>query len=157
MIGPAKRIILQVEPVTDRNKQKLRLFVEAVLNEGRLDLIEELVAADFVGHMTGVPSPVVGPAEVRRFVSSVRSTYADLYIKIEDQIAEEDRVVVRWRATAAPVGAPSSAPTQDPRCTGVWIVRFLAGKQVDAQVECPIVAFDGIRVTADEPQREAPA
>ena len=73
--------------MTERNKQKVRLFVEAVLNEGRLELIEELVAADFVGHMTGVSSPVVGPAEVRRLVSRGRSSYADIYIKIEDQIA----------------------------------------------------------------------
>lgn len=142
--------------MTERNKQKVRLFVEAVLNEGRLELIEELVAADFVGHMTGVSSPVVGPAEVRRLVSRGRSSYADIYIKIEDQIAEEDRVAVRWRATAAPVGAASNSSAQGAQCTGVSIVRFLAGMQVDAQVECPTVAFDRIRTEAHDPKRGDP-
>ncbi len=110
--------------VTERNKQKLRLFVEGVLNEGRLELIEELVAVDFVGQLTGVASPVVGPAELRRLVLRARRAYPGLYAKIEDEIAEEDRVVVRWRATDEAGGA---------RFSGVSIVRFLAGKQVDAR------------------------
>jgi hypothetical protein len=143
--------------VTERNKQKVRLFVEAVLNQGRLELIEELVAADFVGHVTGVASPVVGPAEVRRLVSRGRSSYANLYIKIEDQIAEEDRVAVRWRATAAAAGAPSNPSAQGSECTGVSIVRFLAGKQVDARVECPTITSDWIRFEAHDRQAPSPA
>ena len=139
--------------MTERNKQKVRLFVEAVLNEGRLELIEELVAADFVGHMTGASSPVVGPAEVRRLVSSGRRAYPDLYIKIDDQIAEEDRVVVRWRATAKPVLTASRPPARGARWAGVSIVRFLAGMQVDAQVECPTVAFDWVGVEAPDSER----
>jgi SnoaL-like polyketide cyclase len=129
-----------VKSVTELNKQKVRLFVEAVLNEGRLGLIDELVAADFVGHLTGVRSRVVGPAEVRRLVSSGRRAYPDLYIKIDDQIAEDDRVVVRWRATAAPVVKPSGPPSRVARVAGVSIVRLLAGKQVDAHTDfAPIV------------------
>ena len=124
-----------MKSVTELNKEKVRLFVDAVLNEGRLELIEELVAADFVGHLTGVPSPVVGRAEVRQLVSSGRRAYPDLYIKIDDQIAEDDRVVVRWRATAAPVVKPSGPPTRVAPVAGVSIVRFLAGKQVDARTE----------------------
>jgi predicted SnoaL-like aldol condensation-catalyzing enzyme len=121
--------------VTERNKEKVRLFVEAVLNEGRLELIEELVAADFVGHLTGVPSPVVGRAEVRRLVSGGLRAYPDLYVKIDDQIAEDDRVVVRWRATVAPVVPPSRQPARVACVAGVSIVRLLAGKQVEARTE----------------------
>jgi hypothetical protein len=157
VIWPGTPIIPQVESVTERNKRKVWLFMEAVLNEGRLELIEELVAADFVGHMPGLSSPVVGPAELRRLVSQVRGSYADLYIKIEDQIAEDDRVVVRWRATATSAGEPSNTSEQACRCTGVSIVRFLAGKQVDVRVECPAVAFEWIGVEAYDPQRRSPA
>jgi len=133
-----------VNSLTERNKEKVRLFVDAVLNEGRLDLIEELVAADFVGHLTGVSAPVLGPGEVRRLVSSGRRAWPDLYIKIDDQIDEEDQVVVRWRAAPMPGGAPRDQPRPGARWTGVSIVRFLAGKQVDARTECAIVASDPI-------------
>lgn len=141
--------------MTERNKQKVRLFVEAVLNEGRLELIEELVAADFVGHLTGVPSPVVGRAEVRRLVSSGCRAYPDLYIKIDDQIAEDDRVVVRWRATAVPVVTPGQPP-RVARVEGVSIVRLLAGKQVDSHTEWRTIAADAIREQAADLQGPSP-
>jgi predicted SnoaL-like aldol condensation-catalyzing enzyme len=145
-----------VKPVTERNKTKVRLFVEAVLNEGRLELIEELVAADFVGHLTGVPSPVVGRAEVRRLVSSGRRDYPDLNIKIDDEIAEDDRVVVRWRATATPVMTPSRRPARVARVAGVSIVRLLAGKQVDARTEWATIVADAIREPAGDLQGHSP-
>jgi predicted SnoaL-like aldol condensation-catalyzing enzyme len=124
-----------VKSVTERNKKKVRLFVEAVLNEGRLELIEELVAADFIGHLTGVPSPVRGRAEVRQLVSSGRRAYPDLCVEIDDQIAEDDRVVVRWRATAAPAVTSIRPRARVAHVAGVSIVRLLAGKQVDARTE----------------------
>lgn len=142
--------------MTERNKKKVRLFVEAVLNEGRLELIEELVAADFVGHLTGVPSPVVGRAEVRRLVSSGRRTYPDLYIKIDDEIAEDDRVVIRWRATATPVMTPGRPPARVARLAGVSIVRLLAGKQVDARTEWATSVADAIREQAGDLQGRSP-
>jgi predicted SnoaL-like aldol condensation-catalyzing enzyme len=145
-----------VKSVTEHNKKKVRLFVEAVLNEGRLELIEELVAADFVGHLTGVPSPVVGRAEVRRLVSNCRRAYPDLYIKIDDEIAEDDRVVVRWQATATPVMTPSRPPAQVARVAGVSIVRLLAGKQVDARTEWATIVADAILDQAGDLQRRSP-
>ena len=87
--------------------------------------------------MACVASALNGPDGVRRFVSDRRIACPDLYIKIEDQIAEDDRVVTRWRTTArrphAPVETASIGPCQ--RCAGITIVRLLAGKQVDAHTE----------------------
>jgi predicted SnoaL-like aldol condensation-catalyzing enzyme len=139
-----------VKPVTERNKEKVRLFVDAVLNEGKLELIEELVAADFVGHLTGVSSPVVGQAELARLVSRGRTAYPDLYIKIDDQIAEDDRVVVRWRATATPVMTPGQPAAGVASVAGVSIVRLLAGKQVDARTDWTTNAADAIRDPAED-------
>jgi predicted ester cyclase len=59
-------------------------------------------------------------------VSSGRRAHPDLYIKIDDQIAEDDRVATRWRATS----------TDRTQCyAGISIVRLLAGKQVDSHTE----------------------
>ncbi len=128
--------------VSELNKRKVRLFVEAVLNDGRLELIDELVAADYVGHLPFVKPVVLGPEGVRRLVSSGRQAYPDLYIKVEDQIAEDDRVATRWQATTSVPGAHSSSPPTglSPRYAGISIVRLLAGKQVDAYTEYADVA-----------------
>ncbi len=113
--------------VSERNKGKIRLFVEAVWNHGQLELIDELVAADYLGYVSGLEQGVVGPEGVRRLVSSRRLAYPDLYVKIEDQVAEHDLVVTRWRATATTPTSPAAAGW-----AGVSVVRLLAGKQVDA-------------------------
>ena len=84
--------------VSELNKRKVRRFFEEVVNEGQLELIDELVAKDFIGRLGGVASAFNGQDAVRRFVSQQRLVCPDLYIKIEDQIAEGDRVVTRWRA-----------------------------------------------------------
>jgi steroid delta-isomerase-like uncharacterized protein len=126
-----------VNSVCELNKRKVRLFVEAVWNEGRLELIDELVADDYVGRIPCAERAVLGPEGVRRVVSSRRRAYPDLYVKIDDQIAEDDRVVTRWQATAgAPVALATSAPTGRTPCyAGISIIRLLAGKQVDSHTE----------------------
>jgi predicted SnoaL-like aldol condensation-catalyzing enzyme len=117
-----------VTSASELNKRKVRLFIEAVCNEGRLELIDELVANDYVGHVRYVPDRVLGAEGVRAIVISRRRAYPDLHVKIEDQIAEEDRVAMRWRIT--------SHPQAGSRCwAGISIVRLLAGKQVDSHTE----------------------
>ena len=119
-----------MDSASELNKRKVRLFVEAVWNEGRLELIDELVAADYLGRVPRIERGVHGPEGVRRLVAHGRRAHPDLYVKIDDQIAEDDRVATRWRAT-------TSAPGDDrPPCyAGISIIRLLAGKQVESHTE----------------------
>lgn len=130
----------RVKSVSELNKLQVRLFVEAVWNEGRLELIDELVAADYVGLLPGADTGVTGPEGVRRLVSSRRRAHPGLHIKIEDQVAEEDRVVTRWQATTTAPAADGAAAGCAPCCAGISIIRLLAGKQVDSHTECTSVA-----------------
>ena len=127
--------------VSELNKLRVRLFIEAVLNEGRLELIDELIAADFAGHLRGAEPDVTGPAGVRQFVSSRRRAHPGLYVKIEDQIAEDDRVVTCWRATAPAREAQAPlTPAGHAACfAGISVTRLLAGKQVDSYTECAVL------------------
>jgi hypothetical protein len=124
-----------VNSVRELNKLKVRLFVEAVWNEGRLELIDELVAADYVGHFACAGPDVAGPEGARRLVASRRRADPGLYIKIVDQIAEDDRVVTCWQATTA----ASDARAGRAACyAGISVIRLLAGKQVDSRTECTV-------------------
>ena len=95
-------MIRSVSAIREVNKQTVRRFFETVLNEGRLELIDELIALDYLGHVSCVDRAVVGPAGMRRFVCSRRRRHPGLCVVIEDQLAEDDRVVTRWRAAVAP-------------------------------------------------------
>ena len=125
-----------MESITELNKRKVQLFVDAVWNGGRLELIDQLVAADYVGHVPFLDPAVMGPDGVRRVVSSHRGAHPDLYIKIEDQIAEDDRVVTRWHATTCANPLARSAVAEPTACcAGITIIRLLAGKQVDEHTQ----------------------
>jgi len=127
----------QMKNVSEFNKLRVQLFIEAVLNEGRLDLIDELIAADFVGHIPCAEPEVTGPAGVRQCVSGHRRAHPGLHVKIEDQIAEEDRVVTRWHATVPrEPQAPFASAGRFACFAGISITRLLAGKQVDSHTEC---------------------
>jgi len=126
----------QMKNISEFNKLRVQLFVEAVLNEGRLDLIDELIAADFVGHIPCAEREVTGPAGVHQLVSGHRHAHPGLYIKIEDQIAEEDRVVTRWHATVPAPEAQAPLAGRTACYAGISITRLLAGKQVDSHTEC---------------------
>ena len=132
-------MIRSVIAVNEVNKQTVRLFFEAVLNDGRLELIDELIGLDYLGHVSCVERPVVGPAGVRRFVCSRRRRHPGLCVVVEDQLAEDDRVVTRWRAAAPPPPAAAAGTGADgwrAAYRGISIIRVLAGKQVDSHTEC---------------------
>jgi predicted ester cyclase len=112
-----------VDSASELNKRKVLLFVEAVWNEGRLELIDELVAADYLGRVPRIGTGVQGPDGVRRLVADGRRAHPDLYVKIDDQIAEDDRVATRWRAMT---------DGHTPCWAGISVVRLLAGKQVES-------------------------
>lgn len=126
----------QVKNFSELNKLKVRLFVEAVWNEGRLDLIDELVAADYIGHFPCSETAVAGPEGVSRLVSDHRRADPGLYVKIMDQIAEDDRVVTCWQTTTAAPGTRGAGRTA--YYTGISVIRLLAGRQVDSHTECTV-------------------
>lgn len=131
-------MISSVIAANEINKQTVRRFFEAVLNEGRLELIDELIALDYLGHVSCVERAVVGPAGLRRFVCSRRRRHPGLCVVIEDQLAEDDRVVTRWRATVVspPTPADAGARGWTVAYRGISIIRVLAGKQVDSHTQC---------------------
>ncbi len=78
----------------EQNKKTARRIVIEVINGGNLDLVDSLIAADFVEHAAppGVPQ---GRDSFRTMIPMLRSAFPDLEYSIEDQVAEGDRVAQR--------------------------------------------------------------
>jgi steroid delta-isomerase-like uncharacterized protein len=70
-----------------------RWFAE-VMNEGKVEVIDELCSQDFVDHD---PLPGTSPdfAGLKDFVAQVRSAFPDLETTVDDTIVEGDRIAVR--------------------------------------------------------------
>jgi predicted ester cyclase len=112
----------------DQNKRTARRIYDEVLNERRLDLLDELVRPDYIEH-----HPLPGQ---REGVEGIRDRYTmlieglDAHFTIEDVIAEGDRVVVRWTNHGTNIGEFLGAPaTNRPFSTeGIDIYRVEDGK-----------------------------
>lgn len=94
--------------MSERNKAVERRLLDEVYSQGNLEVIDELVASDFVGHGTAAGGE--GRDAYRQFVVEMRSAFPDLRITVEDQIAEGDKVVTRWRARGTHAGPIQGIP-----------------------------------------------
>jgi predicted ester cyclase len=83
---------------TEHKRLIQRLFNEG-FNDGKLAVVDELFHPDFVDRST--PDQLPGREGVKDYISMVRTGFPDIFITIEDLIAEGDKVVVRttWRGT----------------------------------------------------------
>ena len=68
----------------------------AVWEQGDVDLLDELLAPEYINHTLAAPDLPPGPEGVKDVVSMFRSGMPDLRVNIEDMIAEGDRVATRY-------------------------------------------------------------
>ena len=80
----------------------LRWFAE--LDRGNLDIVDELIADNYVDHNPALPNLPPGREGVRRYVSILKAAFPDAAHTIEDVIAEGDKVMTRVTARGTFLG-----------------------------------------------------
>ncbi len=117
---------------TEDNKASVRRYFEEVLNQGNLALANELNAPDWVYHDPAVPD-VRTLEDYKQWFTEIRNAFPDFHVTIEDLVAEEDEVTVRytWRGTntgqiVRPMPIPATG--RPVTATGMSIVRFAGSK-----------------------------
>lgn len=78
-----------------RNEAIGRRYFEEVWNNGRVDVLDELLTADYINHTPSTPNPPPGPAGLKPIVQAIRRAFPDLHYTIEDVVASDDAVVLR--------------------------------------------------------------
>jgi steroid delta-isomerase-like uncharacterized protein len=118
---------------TEENKAIVRRLNDEVWSEGRLEVIDELIADDFVTTVVGAPEQIRGPQGFREFVAMYRKAFPDLRITVDEQIAEGETVVTRWTATGTNEGELMGMPASGKQATtaGININRVAGGKLVE--------------------------
>lgn len=94
----------------ERNKQVVSSFNVQVIQNGRRDVFEALMADNFVNHSApaGMPN---GPMSMwNTFDQVLRPALAGLTVTIHDQIAEGDKVVTRKTISGVHVGPLMGIP-----------------------------------------------
>ena len=80
----------------EKNKALLRRYVEEVLNKRNIDAVSKFFAANCVDHTAPLGTPP-GISGIRQLLAATLEAFSDLYVTIEDMIAEEDKVVSRFK------------------------------------------------------------
>lgn len=84
--------------LTERNKELMKKF-ETMINTADTELAEELVASDAPFYTPASPEPLYGGKGYLSVVHWMRSGFSDVQWKLEEMIADEDKVAVRWTLT----------------------------------------------------------
>jgi steroid delta-isomerase-like uncharacterized protein len=76
------------------NKALVRRLVDEGQSKGDLAVVDELLADDFVDHS---PFPGLPPTRdgVKMLFGYLRSVFPDLHVRIDEQIADDEKVVTR--------------------------------------------------------------
>ena len=118
----------------EENKALTRRSWE-IVTQGNLDTLEdvlaEVYAEDIVLHEPD--EDVRGMEGLKQFVTMIRSAIPDLRITLEEDIAEGDKVVSRWRAQGTHQGELMGIAPMGNKVmiTGITIHRIEEGKIVE--------------------------
>lgn len=123
---------------TERNEKVVREIYEECLNRGRAELLPELVADEYVG-IDGER----GPSGFGATLTDLQNAFPDIHYTIEDVIAEDDRVVVRWTWEETHRGSFRGLPPSNARVTDTAnvIYEFEKGKIVRAWIQSDRLGF----------------
>src|ERR671917_1334532 len=115
----------------EENKVTFRRYVEEVVNQGNLKLADEIFDR-YLAHQPDGSVLERGPEDVKRFLGEFHAAFPDFNAIIEDQIAEGDRVMTRYRWRGTHGGEfRGIAPTGgEQEINGIGIFRFSPGGKV---------------------------
>ena len=117
-------------PVAENVALMQRWFNE-VWNEGRVQTIYDLMDENGIGIGQDQPGVEIhGPADFVALFNRLHGAFPDIQITVNDTIAADDKVVVRWSAQMTHTGDHLGIPaTNRPvRITGITIAQIKDGK-----------------------------
>lgn len=119
--------------MSEQNKAIERRLLDEVYSQGNLEVIDELVASDFVGHGAAADGGDQGREAYRQFVVEMRTAFPDFKMTVEDQVAEGDKVVTRFRARGTHAGPFQGIPPagKQGEISGTIIDRIADGKIIE--------------------------
>ncbi len=121
----------------EKNKNTVRRYFTEVWEKKNFDIIEEVFATSFKGHLF---NPSRGVEGIKKNVLYITSAFPNGKLKIDDIFGESDKICIRWRYIGKHEGHfLNFAPTgKEIVFKGITIERFEEGKIVELWAEMDI-------------------
>jgi steroid delta-isomerase-like uncharacterized protein len=113
--------------VSEENKEKVRRVLEEAFGQGKVEVIDEVLHSDFVCYDPNSEAGEVRGAEtIKGEIGYFRQAFPDFFWRVEDQVAEGDKVVSRYTMGGTHQGEFFGVPATGKRVeiTGIQIDRF---------------------------------
>ena len=82
----------------EQNEALVRRHFDESWNQQDDDAVDEIFAEDFVGYSSGSSDPIRGREGVKQSLDGYLSAFPNLQMTIEELVADDDKVAVRWFA-----------------------------------------------------------
>jgi steroid delta-isomerase-like uncharacterized protein len=127
-----KELKMSITQTPEKNKETIRTLYEDFLNTRKLELLSQIIADDYVGIYGQT-----GPAAFAETIQGLLQGFPDIQWKIEDLVAEGERVVVRWTWQGTHKNPFRGFPASHKQVSdkAIAIYQFKEGKIIHAWIE----------------------
>jgi len=117
------------------NRAVVQRFLEEVINQGRLEQANEIVAEDFV-ELDPLPGQRQGREGLKEVIGMLRTAFPDMHWVVDEMIAEGEKVVTRFTWTGTQQGTFMGIPATGKNVVvkGVVIDRIVGGMMTDSRI-----------------------
>ena len=83
--------------MSEENKEKMRRVLEEAFGQGKTEVVDEVLDSDFVcWDPNSETGEIRGAETIKGEIEYFRNAFPDFYWRVDDQIAEGDRVTTRY-------------------------------------------------------------
>lgn len=123
--------------MSEDNKRLARRYFDDLLNEGRIEAVDEIMSEDCVLSAPVLPQEFRGAATFKQVLTGLRAVFPDLRFVVHEEIGEGDRVATTWTMTGTHSGEWLGVAATGRRLTmtGCDILRIDAGRVVRIDIQ----------------------
>lgn len=117
------------------NVAVLQRFIDEVINQGRYDVCDEIVAEDFV-ELDPLPGQQQGREGLKEVIAMMRTAFPDIHWVADESIVSGEKVVTRFTWTGTHRGPFLGIPATGKKVAvkGVVIDRLVNGLMTDSRI-----------------------
>ena len=137
----------QMDKTAETNSALAERFTAEVWNNGNLDLIDEILADDFVRHLPNSwdPPKIEGAAAFKEYMTNIRTIYPDFHVQVQKRIAEGDMVAASWT-----VSGTNQELNKEISIMGMSMTRYADGKAAEEWVTWDTAGMQDQLAAAEE-------
>jgi steroid delta-isomerase-like uncharacterized protein len=117
-------------PSPEDNARAVSRYFDEVMNQGKLETIDEIMSPNFAFFIPTLPDAVRGPDGMKRFVSGLHASFPDINFRVEYQVADGNRIATRYSMTGTHRAEFLGIPASNNAATdvGTTLFHFLDGR-----------------------------